>query len=68
MNSNKLKGKLVEHGINYEEAAKAIGITSSTFSNKINGKKNSKFYVEELDKLADYLNLSRKERGEIFFD
>lgn len=66
MNVNKIKGKMCELGITYTMAGEALDMTASTFSNKLNGKRNSRFFVDELDKLGDLLNLSRKERGEFF--
>ena len=66
MNVNKIKGKMRELGITYTTAGEALHMTASTFSNKLNGKRNSKFFINELDELGNLLNLSRKERSEFF--
>ena len=64
MNNAKLKGKLRECGKTYEDCSRAIGITTTSFSNKING--SSKFYIDELEKLGDYLEMTNNEKAEIF--
>ena len=66
MNTDKLKGKLVEKKRTYEECSKAIGVTITTFSNKMNG--NSKFYVEEINNLSNYLGLTIEEKIDIFLN
>lgn len=38
MNINKLKGKLVEKGINIKDISKSLGISPSTFYRKISKK------------------------------
>ena len=46
---------------------KAIGgVTITTFSNKMNG--NSKFYVEEINSLSKYLDLTIEEKIDIFLN
>ncbi len=64
MNLNKLRGKLVEHGKTYRGCAEAIGISTASFNSKMNGK--SRFYVDELEELADYLGMDREEKIETF--
>lgn len=64
MNLNKLKGKLREHNSNYNETADFLGLSVTAFSNKMNGK--SKFYVDEIEKLSERLNLSDAEKIDIF--
>lgn len=64
MNLDKLKGVLREKRKTYEGSAKHLGISTTAFSNKMNG--ISRFYVEEINNLADYLGLSLNERIEIF--
>ena len=64
MNYRKLKGKLVELGKTYDDCALAIGVHPSTFNNKINGK--TKFYIHEINHLAEYLGLSEEEKAVIF--
>ena len=64
MNIPKLKGKIKEMEKSYAECASAIGISTTSFSNKING--SSKFYIDELEKLGDFLNMTLEERNVIF--
>lgn len=64
MNLNKLKGVIREKEKTYEACAKTLDISKTAFSNKINGA--SKFFVEEINVLADYLQLTNEERIEIF--
>ncbi|UZQ49080.1 DUF739 family protein [Clostridium kluyveri] len=64
MKTNKLKGKITETKKNYLDCAKALNISTTSFSNKINGK--SSFKVEEAVKLSKYLNLSYDEKVDIF--
>lgn len=66
MNIDKLKGKLVEKKKTYEECSKALGVTITTFSNKMNG--NSKFYVEEINSLSRFLGLTNDEKIDIFLN
>lgn len=66
MNTDKLKGKLVEKRKNYNECSKALGITITAFSNKMNG--HSKFNIEEVNSLANYLNLTNQEKIDIFLN
>ena len=64
MNLPKLKGKLTECDRTYEMCAKAIGISTASFSDKINGK--SKFYIDELQMLGDFLEMDDEEKFKIF--
>lgn len=63
-NLNKLKGKLLEKQKTYKEAAAYLGITVSTFNTKINGR--GKFYVDEVNKLSKFLELTNEEKIDIF--
>jgi DNA-binding XRE family transcriptional regulator len=62
--TDKLKGIMIEKKATYEDGAKAIGVSVTTFSKKMNGK--CKFYVEEAEKLSNFLDLSNEERCFIF--
>lgn len=62
--NNKLKGKLVEYKKTYEECAKAINVSKTTFSKKINGQTD--FTAIEVKKLIDFLELESREAIEIF--
>lgn len=64
MKLNKLKGKLVECNMSYEDCAKELGISKTAFSNKMQG--NSNFTVEEAKNLSDVLHLNTNEKEDIF--
>lgn len=64
MQSQKLKAKLVEKGVNYELCAKKLEISKNTFSKKMNN--IEKFTLLEASKLADLLEMSYREKIEIF--
>lgn len=64
MNRDRLKGKLVEKGKTYEDCAKAVNVTVTTFSKKMNGA--SKFYIDEVKALSDFLKLTNNEKIDIF--
>ena len=64
MNLQKLKGKIVEKGKNYTECAEVINKSKQSFSDKINGKR--KFYIDEVNALGIFLDLSAEEKAEIF--
>lgn len=66
MDRDKLKGKLREKKKTYAECARAIGVTITTFSNKINGK--SDFDIVEINELSNYLNLTETEAMDIFLN
>ncbi len=61
---NVLKGKMREKGETYASCAKEIGISTTSFCEKINGKR--KFSVEEASLIARYLKLSDQEKIYIF--
>lgn len=64
MDIDKLKGKLKEKRMNYISCAQGLGISVTTFNNKINGR--YKFYIEEIEKLSDILELTTQEKIDIF--
>ncbi len=61
---NKLKGKIVEKKHAYKECAKALNISTTTFSNKMNGK--SEFHIGEIKELSIFLKLTLEEKMDIF--
>lgn len=63
-NLNVLKGKLTEHDKTYRNCATVLGISTTAFCEKMNGK--SKFKVEEAQKLSEFISLSEEERINIF--
>lgn len=66
MNYAKLKGVLAEKNKSYDECSRGIGISITSFSNKMNGKR--KFSVPEANALSSFLKLSNDEKLSIFFD
>lgn len=66
MNTQMLKGKIVESGITQEAVADAIGMNRSTFYRKMKRKGNT-FTVEEMNKIVQVIPLSREEAVLIFF-
>lgn len=61
----KLKGKMVEKGMNVETLASIIGIDRATLYRKFND--GEKITVGEAVKINDALNLTREEAYDIFF-
>ncbi|RKD33963.1 helix-turn-helix domain-containing protein [Lacrimispora algidixylanolytica] len=66
MNTQMLKGKIVESGITQEAVADAIGMNRCTFYRKMKRKGNT-FTVEEMNKIVQVIPLSREEAVLIFF-
>ena len=64
MNIPKLRGKIKEKNKTYAECAVAIGISTTSFCNKMNG--ISKFYIDELENLGNFLDMTGAEKSEIF--
>lgn len=60
----KLKGVLTEKKKTYEECAKNIGISVTTFNDKINGRRA--FSCWEAARLSDFLSLTAAEKVYIF--
>ena len=66
MNIAKLKGKMVEKGINVETLASKMNIDRSTLYRKLDG--GEKFTIGEARKIKDILHLTLNEATSIFFD
>lgn len=66
VNVNKLKGKIVECGLNISKLADLIGIDKATLYRKI-GDEGQKITIKEVDSISKELNLSKEEVNEIFF-
>ena len=66
VNVNKLKGKIVECGINISDLAESIGIDKATLYRKINANGET-ITIREADMISKKLNLSREEVNDIFF-
>ena len=64
MNINKLKGKIVEKGMNIESLADAIGINRSSLYRKLNN--GEKITIGEAIQMKKALEMSNEEACEIF--
>ncbi|NFO86501.1 DUF739 family protein [Clostridium botulinum] len=63
MNSNKLKGKMIEKSYTQKNLAKELGITPQSLNAKIN--KRSQFTLDEVVKIVSILDIDNP--MEIFF-
>ena len=66
MNLNLLKRTRLYKGYQQYEVADGIGLTRQTYNYKENGK--SLFNIDEIVRVASFLNLTFDEVNEIFFD
>lgn len=66
VNINKLKGKIVERGMNVETLANIVGMDKATLYRKINANGES-FTIKEADSISKALNLTYEEVNSIFF-
>lgn len=66
VDTNKLKGAIVEHGKDQQQVAKEIGIDKSTFYRKM--KEGGSFSVGEAAKMAEVIPLTDSEAIAIFFN
>ncbi len=66
INVNKLKGKIVERGLNISEFSKDIGMNKSTFYRRLS-EKGETFSIKEVNKMCSVLNLTSEEATAIFF-
>lgn len=64
MNINKLKGKIVENGMNVEQLADLIGIDRSSLYRKLNN--SERITIGEAAKMKYFLKLSDQDAYEIF--
>ncbi len=64
MEMMKLKGLLTEKKKTYEDCAKELNISVTSFNDKINGRRA--FSCWEATKLSSYLGLDYQERANIF--
>lgn len=65
MDTNKLKGKIVENGDTQAQLAQAIGISASNLNDKINGKVS--FRQDEIAMIKERYHLTAVEVDSIFF-
>lgn len=66
VNINKLKGRIIECGMNVEKVAEIIGMDKSTLYRKINSN-GENFTIKEADLIANALKLTYHEVNAIFF-
>ena len=64
VNVNKLRGKIVERGMNVEELASKIGIDRASLYRKLNN--SEKITIGDATKMKEALALSNAEAYEIF--
>jgi len=67
MNKNKLRSVMISNGDNYCSLSEYLGITTTTFSKKINEKKGAGFNQHEMSKIKNKYNLDVQEFCDIFF-
>lgn len=67
VNVNKLKGKIVEKGINISKLAKMIDVDASTLYRKFNKNGGATLTIREADLIVKSLNLTIDEANTIFF-
>lgn len=65
MRSNKLKGKIVEKGLNVEQVAEMIGVDKATFYRKLND--FNKFTIGDAINIKVALGLTDQEAYAIFW-
>lgn len=66
MKVNELKAARIRCGLTQKEIAKKLGMCEANYNGKENGK--TSISVDDINKLADVLNLSTAEIINIFFD
>lgn len=66
VNINKLKGKMVECGMNVEKLSDKIGVDKSTLYRKLSTN-GENFTIKEANLIARELNLTYSEVNSIFF-
>lgn len=66
VNVNKLKGKLIENGLNVEAMADKMGIDGATLYRRLSNNGNT-FTIGEADQISKILNLTKDEVNAIFF-
>ncbi len=66
MNKNRLKAKMIENGDTQNDLAKALNLSVSNLSLRINGKMD--FRQSEIDTIKKRYKLSSSELDSIFFE
>ena len=67
VNINKLKGKIIENGLNVEQVAVIVGVDRSTMYRKMEDSGRN-MTIKDATILSKALNLSAAEVNSIFFD
>ena len=65
MNVNKLRGKIVEKGLNVEALAEKIGVDRSSLYRKLN--QSEKITIGEAQQMKTALEMTNDEARDIFF-
>ena len=65
INTNKLRGRMVEKGLNFGSLASMIGISPSTLGRKIRNK--AEMTLGEVEAIRDILNIPPERVIEFFF-
>lgn len=65
-NESKLKAKLVELDLTYASCAKKMGISTNTFTKKVNNVE--KFSIPQVNQLSEILGLTQEEKLSIFLN
>ncbi len=65
VNTNKLRGKIVEQGLTFGSLAQQVGVSPSTLGRKI--RNVSDMTLEEVERIRDILNIPPNRMMEYFF-
>ena len=65
MNTNKLRGKIVENGYTIKSLSEALGYDRSTLYRKLN---NDTLSIKDATAIVDKLGISSEDAVEIFFN
>lgn len=65
INSNKLKGRIVEKGLTQADLAKALNLSTPTINQKLNNVRSMNLH--EAFRIADLLNIPDSQFREYFF-
>ena len=65
VNTNKLRGRIVEQGLTFGRVAQKVGVSPSTLGRKI--RNVSDMTLEEVERIRDVLNIPNNRIMEYFF-
>lgn len=66
VNVNKLKGKIIERGMNISALAKDMGVDRATLYRKLSNEGET-LLVKDVNRIVEVLNLSAEDAVSIFF-